>query len=385
MLRSPASSTPIYSMGVFAMKKKLLAAVAAVLLVILPLLLTEPPDPYYRMTRRTENWQGVLTVWQIDGWYPAAGDLTAVLERAGQLLNKRHPGVVVDVRKANVADAGQGEAPDVISFPLGAFDTPSGILARVSQPVGLVPGLVESGKYGNDTFAVPWCRGGYALLANRDLLSQWGVSWQESWTMADLTAALEGAQERMQGKKNRSYGLIAGSAPERQPLTCWQNALAQPEALTGLLARGFADPDSGGLLPRAAFERFLEGNTAFMPAYHGEILRCQSRAEQGKGFAVDIALLPDQQAPCTDLVQLAGITGKGPEGRSALAREYLEILLSESVQSRIANLGIMPALPGLEQPEDLLQPLRQAMETGVIVPNTFQWHGRREALSQQWQ
>ena len=107
-----------------------------------------------------EAWRGVLRLWQIDSFEGGRGSRASFLnsvarryETAGGML------VLVTQHTAESAENAlrDGQVPDLISYGPGV-----GFVADLARPL---PGFFfAAGALGGQTYAVPWCRGGYFLL-----------------------------------------------------------------------------------------------------------------------------------------------------------------------------------------------------------------------------
>jgi len=325
------------------MKRYILTAVCALLLLLSPWLMHMSLSTLPPTRRPAEGWTGALTVVHTETWAPAVGEMTALLQRAGETLKQRHPGVVVWVETVppealpdRLAEA------DAVSFSPRVLAQGDGLCPlTLAEP--LLPGLETAGLWQGETRALPWCLGGYGLMWNEELAARCGVTpASDAPVGADLPKGVT--------------ALAAGDSPFRRPcsLPYFRHLGLEPAGES-----------------RAVFQQFREGKVLCLAAYHGEINRMLARCEAGTSFAACYYPLPEGGSRHTDLVQYAAVTGRGNEARQALAREYVGILLEEEVQLRLEKMGLL-SVTGVPREGGRLEELWQAMAQGPLPLAAFE-------------
>lgn len=108
---------------------------------------------------KTQNYETVLTVWNIDTFEGGKGSRTAFLSSAGKGFGK---GVIVLVRSQTLFGAKEsladGDIPDMISFG-GGCEFLAGLCVPLTKKE-----KAYGGSVGKTTLAAPWCAGGYFLF-----------------------------------------------------------------------------------------------------------------------------------------------------------------------------------------------------------------------------
>ncbi|MBR0134657.1 MAG: hypothetical protein IJM18_00520 [Clostridia bacterium] len=83
-------------------------------------------SPTERRAAGSETFKGIITVWHVVRFKPYRGSVGNWLKRIASKLEKRHFGVYLSVDSMSEERAGErianGEQPDIISFPAGAFN-----------------------------------------------------------------------------------------------------------------------------------------------------------------------------------------------------------------------------------------------------------------------
>jgi hypothetical protein len=118
---------------------------------------------------KTDNeYKGILTVWNIDVFEGGKGSRTEFLKRASKSFEKKFNGLLVMVISHTEESAFEqlkiGVTPDIYSFGVG-FNIEN--IKELNVDVDFF-----SGKVGDKTFCVPWCRGGYVLIENPNCKSK---------------------------------------------------------------------------------------------------------------------------------------------------------------------------------------------------------------------
>ena len=106
-------------------------------------------------------YEGILTLWHTDSFEGCVGARSQFLLRRAAEFEKKHPGVLISVQTYTAEGLAEklkaGETPDLVSYGLGT---------ELSGAVELTADYAFSAGEYDGQFALPWCMGGYVLIAN---------------------------------------------------------------------------------------------------------------------------------------------------------------------------------------------------------------------------
>ena len=180
-----------------------------------------------------------------------------------------------------------GERPDLISFGVGAEIFGMGKLDLDKVSAG--------GMVGKNSFAVSWCRGGYVLIANPNLVSGFdGVSVFEN--------------------------LLVSQGEYTQPLTA-------------LCLEGYTAKNVEVLPPMDAYVKFTAGKTPYFLATQRDLVRLTNR---GMDF------ISKPLSSYNDLYQYVSVTSTD-QNRCFYAQSFVQYLLTDKVQNKLTNLNMFSA------------------------------------------
>ncbi len=107
-----------------------------------------------------ENIKGILRLWNIDTFEGGTGSRSAFLSDAANSFEKKYKGLYITVTSMSKESAyyslSQGNIPDMISFGVGC---------NFSAYLKKLPFSFSGGEINGETYAYPWCRGGYFLFS----------------------------------------------------------------------------------------------------------------------------------------------------------------------------------------------------------------------------
>lgn len=114
-----------------------------------------------RSEKDAKGYSGILRIWQIDNFEGGTGSRSAFINRAARSFEAVNEGTLILVtahtEQSAASSIAEGNIPDMISFGTGAD-----FVGDIAQPLrGYSFPYAQIGK---ETYAYPWCRGGYFLL-----------------------------------------------------------------------------------------------------------------------------------------------------------------------------------------------------------------------------
>ena len=363
---------------------------ALCLILLVPLLVvarrTLPVDTAPLVAEKYAGWSGVLRLWVFEGWPCGAGSVSPWLNDCVARFERRHAGVYVQPAHvdagaiAAMSDSGIAR-PDMILFPPGVLDAPTGLLP-LDPPGHIRKTLCSVGVVGGVAYAVPVAVGGYMWAINTALIDDLPADWRdtdavlaapepEPWRRWDAALQALCAAQRPDATPTQSDddpGLDFGLAPVDTPAPTpapTADADAQPCHL----------PD-GFTFDANAFRRFVNGEAAAMPVTQREVCRLAALSAQGKG--------PDWRlaggCAFTDQLLCLAIPEK-PDGdpRLPLCVDFMRWLLSDECQGRLNLASAFGATdaPSGYTPGDPLYRMDAALRAaGLAAPNVFSINNR---------
>ncbi len=232
------------------------------------------------------EYKGIITVWQVDSFEGGIGSRKQFLLKVARSFEKKHEGVFVMVSNYTVDGVYESlknnSPPDIISFGNG---TEVSGFSKLNINIDF-----NGGKVGDGTYAVPWCRGGYVLIANPRLAS----SFEE----------------------------------EIDKLLVSQGEYTQP--LTALTLEDCKVKQVEVKKPLDAYVQFVGGSTPFMLGTQRDLMRLKNR-----NMEVNIKPLEKYN----DLYQYVVITST-EQVKRCYAEKFLEYLMSEEIQKKLYDIGM---------------------------------------------
>lgn len=251
-----------------------------------------------KIDSESKSYQGVLSVWHVDGFEGGIGSRKQFLLNRGIEFEKQNEGVFVMV--SNFSFEGleermeKGEYPDVISFSMGAkVDNASKLYAT---------NLVGGGMIGDKAYATAWCRGGYVLIANANKVS-------------DIP--------------NTFDSITVSQAEYTQPLVAF--------VLEGLEAKNINVKQ-----PMDAYYDFVNGKTDFLLGTQRDVMRLNNR---------NFEILTRPIGSFNDLIQYVSVTTKSAQKRE-LSQKFVQFLIEEQTQRKLNKIGMFSCFYSVEY-EDL--------------------------------
>ncbi len=232
------------------------------------------------------QYKGILTLWQIDSFEGGTGSRKQFLLKASRTFEKKNQGVLVMVinhtKTSMLENLSKGLYPDMISFGGGAEVKGFSELN--------VERTVNGGLVGGKVYATAWCKGGYFLIANPNLVQE---------------------------------------IPDELPsLLVSQNDYTQP--LTSLYFSGVKAREIEVKKPMDAYVKFVSGKTPYFLGTQRDIIRLSNRG-------MEVITSPIQEF--NDLYQYICITSKDRQ-KIYYSEQFISHLTCDDVQSQLNNIGM---------------------------------------------
>jgi len=237
---------------------------------------------------KSQEYKGIITIWHIDSFEGGIGSRKQFLLRSARSFEKKNTGVLVMVINHTLTSLNESiknnEFPDMISFGNGAEITGMSEITPKKHTTG--------GIVGGKVYATAWARGGYVLIANKQL--------------------------------------VDGNVPDILPeLLVSQAEYTQP--IIALKIEGIKAEKVTVKKPMDAYVEFVAGKTPYFLGTQRDINRLENR-----GVEVDAKPLEK----FNDLYQYMSITSTDQLKRYC-AEKFLEHLISDEEQKQLNRIGML--------------------------------------------
>ena len=231
-----------------------------------------------------EAWPGVLRLWQIDSFEGGRGSRASFLGGVARHYESEG-GMLILVTQHTAESAAyalqDGQTPDLISYGPG-FE----LATEIARPVP--DHSFAAGTLGGETYAVPWCRGGYFLLTG-------------DGDFSDISA-------------------------ENTVLSAGRGASVKAAAVLEGWGGDFAVQDS-----QQAYLSLIGGKYRYMVGSQRDVWRLRTR---------QFSFTAKPLTAYSDLLQYISVCSEDAR-RYAAALSFLELLLSQEIQQTLTKIGMM--------------------------------------------
>lgn len=230
------------------------------------------------------DYKCILNIWHIDTFEGGVGSRGEFLTRRAAEYEKTFTGVLTIVSPHTAESAAErlaaGECPDLISYGYGVE------LASMLPFTGME--TFALGEYDGEAYALPWCRGSYALIVRDG---------------ADATAKRLEKAVVSKGEYTAPYAALA---------------------LDGYTLGEYTEKP-----PFDAYYAFISGRADYLIGTQRDVNRLQSRN-------LSATVMP--LTAYNDLYQYISLTARAE--KRYYAEEYVKYLLSETAQKKLSAVGM---------------------------------------------
>ena len=320
------------------------------------------------------GFKGILNVLLVSTWDVGRSSRSSWMQRRSAEFEKKHPGVLLDIRAMDVEQMAVTEAAglpgaDILCFGTGALQAPESLQPWRSD----VPDMRIKAAQGrqNEVVALPLMFNLPVVLTHDALCAAAGAQMPANgvWDAASLRSAVDAVKEK-QGKKGNGWD-ISMSATSSLPV-----ALAK--AIQGEVHAGVPDT-FGTVAPKGAWQAYAEENrTGFLVGTTWEYYRMQTLLQNGRGFSVTPALI--EGAEWSDQVQWIALTQSLSEEKRPVCEAYIRFVLSESVQKTLKEIGVFSVLSDLRMETDdmAMAQLYKMAPREIDTPDAFLWKTQKD-------
>ena len=251
----------------------------------------------------------VIVGWQIDGFEGGVGSRRNFLMSVSREYEKINPNYLFMINQYSISEANErlkkGVSPDFISFSSGVDVFNQKKFSTKYYSIG--------GQIGENTYAVPWCRGGYVLIFLKDEL-----------------------------KKSNIDKLIISSKEYNLPYLAF-------------LEEGLTATEYIGYEPKNAYQNFLLKGGVFLGTQR-DIVRLDNLGKEYNFRAL---------TRFNDLYQYISITSDD-EGKISAINGFVNLLLSEKIQNKLTQIKMFSCVVDLEYDSPALNEMQKIQDFGTI-------------------
>ena len=256
------------------------------------------------------DFQGVLTLWNVDTFEGGSISRTVFLEKRAIEFEKHNKGVYISVQNISLEhlklNLQAGKKPNIITFGIGVENLFCNEVINLDN-IGLVrEDLLASAKIDGKLKALPIMLGGYTLISNKEKLSG-----------DDICESLK------HGNKN----IIFSSNDSINPLMA---LFVNNITLEGQKA---SDVDSFD-----AYDKFIHNSFDALLGTQRDFYRCKNRENNMK-----MQCNYNTLGGFSDLIQYASVFSCEAK-KEEICKEFLNYLISENVQKNLANINMFSVL-----------------------------------------
>ena len=267
-----------------------------------------------------EEYKGILTLWQVDSFEGGSGSRKQFLLKVARDFEKQNAGVLVMVVEHTAESVktalDEGQSPDMISFGNGT---------EVSGFLELSLGVKFSGgMIGEKECAVPWCRGGYVLIANPSI------------TTKELLL------------QDNFDSVLISQAEYTQPVL-------------SLICEGIKVNNLTVKKPMDAYVDFVGGKIRYFLGTQRDVVRLERRG-------VEVYARP--LIEYNDLYQYVTITSKD-QTKKTYSGKFLEYLTSKKVQQSLNQISMLSLNYGVEYQNQHLIQMQKVQNKNTISAFTY--------------
>ena len=311
---------------------------------------------------KKSEYQGVVELWNIDCFEGGTGSKASFLSARAIEYEKNNQGFYVMVKNMTVEEfllaISQNQMPTMISFSGGVAKDFENLLQPLEKSFAINSNVLDSAKIADKLCAVGWCHGGYALISTMQK-----VPMLEYDKLHNLSLASGTITTSKKGQQKITYSLVFG-AKNTNPVGAYQKECGE---LTN--SQTAFSKDCYNKTAYQAYCDFVENKANILLGTQRDISRIENRKSQGKIDNVVYEFLGGQ----TDLVQYVGLTTKvdGQEKEQCLC--FIDYLVSDIAQSKLANIGMFSVKSQTKLYEqEPFASFEKAFEKDCEIPKIFE-------------
>lgn len=259
------------------------------------------------VNNKPQEYKGILTMWQIDGFEGGTGSRKQFLLKVARAFEKANDGVLIMVTTQTNSGAmeslSQGKIPDIISYSNG-----TDILKYLTKIN--VDRTISSCQIADKTYGTAWCRGGYVLISNPNLIEE-------------------------VFPENKIENLLVSKNEYTQPLTALTFENIEVERIEEKE-------------PMDAYIQFVSGKTPYFLGTQRDLVRLNNRGMSYNAYPLK---------EFNDLYQYVSVTSTN-QLKKVYAEKFIEYLVSDKVQHKLSEIKMFSEYVVVDYDEENYQKMQ---------------------------
>ncbi len=316
-------------------------------------------EKYFRGGRA--EYQGIITLWNVDGFEGGSASRSSFLERVSRLFEKENIGAFIKVENMTedemLANLKAGIYPSLFSFSKGSagyLKDKMQVLPDLSKSV--MTNFYSSGLLGGKLLACPWAAGGYALLTSSERIE---AAQKEVGDLRSL--AFELAHDISYKKSTKHIYSLTFGAKAINAFSRVFDKGAESLAASGVIDKAYLSQST-----YEAYESYALEKAMMLLGTHRDIFRLENRVMMGK----ESDLIVQPIGEYTDMVCYMSILATDPKIK-AVCEDFVRFLVSESMQKDLARIGLLSVSGAKIYSDGNMKLLEDAIDQSTKVENVF--------------
>lgn len=317
---------------------------------------------------KKSEFQGVLRLWNIDGFESGCLPKTYFLEKMSEQFEKKNKGVYVMVKNMTedevVSSIKAGDYPDMVCFGTGMNRYFNGKFVRLQDEiaVNLLPNFYGSALQNGALMAVPIMTGVYTLISSTERIEN--AQKNANIKLSSLAFALSTDKQKKKGVVHTN-SLTFGTGVFSSALDAFSRKFKEVSVVE-LADAGVIDANYNSQTFYKAYESFVLNKSNMLLGTQRDVFRMENRVLAGK----ESDAIYEPIAEYTDLVQYVGVIAT-EKTKNSVCVDFVEFLLEKNSQKQLANIGMFSVL-GENIYENLpFSKLEQVVCEQIVVKSTF--------------
>ena len=285
-------------------------------------------------------YNGMIEVWNIDSFESGLKSKVSYIETIAKRFQKKYKGVYLMVRNLTAGECvnllKSGNVPDVVSCSYGNFEIIKDyVIAFENENEEVFGNFLNAGRSSDGKlYALAWCVGVYSLISTRAKIEKAGKEFDK----IELNKmAYDLSYDHKLGKKIKtSKSLVFGVGDYLMP----KNALKAYNKAWSIQIQESENDELCFKSQYSAYTSFLSNDATVLLGTHRDVIRMQTREENGK--VNDVVYLP--LVNWTDLVQFSFLLKNDNKEKKQMAEKFALFLTESKNQEEIEKIGMFPVV-----------------------------------------
>ena len=306
------------------------------------------------------NFQGVLTIWNVDTFESGSQSKTVFLEEVSRQFSLKNKGLYFIIKNLSVDEMTEnfmnGVFPDVITFGHGIGEMVKPILETLNtnSVESIRSDVLTSGTINGELKAVGFLMGGYILASTEEKLATAGIE-----TNQKLSDVLNSAGYDVETKKSVKHvaSVVYG-----------ENVFIRPEIMSEV-AFGLALEDKS--VSPTMYDAYVDfvgyDKGTILVGTQRDLYKLSGRVKVGKISGIKIEYVNSY----TNLIQYAGVVNNQDSARVELSKKFIEFLATVEAQSMTSKIGMINVIGQKFYEEGEFKDMEEQLSGKLIIPNLF--------------